>query len=139
MIRHATIGDVPALVEMGREFWAMSPHRTMGEFTPEAVSAMLVFLIADDKGLVLVNGEGAIGGMMAPIYFDPSKMMIEELFFWSHRGGRELLREFTERSKAMGASCVFLSALENERLPAVNRLFAHAGFRPLERRFVMEF
>lgn len=114
----------------------MSPHRPMGDFDPGAVARMLAFLI--DNGLVLTNGHGAIGGMLAPVYFAPEKKVMEEAFWFSHRGGRDLLKEFNRASKAMGADFVAISTLENDRQPLVDRLVTVIGFRPMERRYLKE-
>lgn len=114
----------------------MSPHKPMGGFDPEAVARMLAFLI--DNGLVLTNGEGAIGGMMAPIYFNPGKIVMEESFWWARRGGRDLLKEFCRAARAMGADFISLSTLENDRQALVDRLVGSMGFRPLERRYLKD-
>lgn len=139
MIRHAVIADIPVIVRMGRAFHAMSPHRTMGEYNDEAIAALLTHLIADDSGLLLVNETGMIGGKMSPIYFDPTKQVMEEMFWYANGGGRELLMEFIERAKAMGASCILLSALMDARLSRTNQIVTGMGFRPTECRYVMEF
>jgi hypothetical protein len=138
MIREATGLDVPAIVAMGRAFHAMSPHRGMGAFDEAGVANMLRALIAEPRALVLTNGEGAIGGVLAPIYFCPSKLMMEEAFYYAIRGGKQMLEEFCERSREMGASCVLLSTLENEKSHVIDRVVTRMGFRPVERRYVME-
>ncbi len=138
MIRPATTEDIPHLVEMGREFHAMSPHKPMGEFDGEAVGRMLDFLISSPSALVLTNGDGAIGGVMAPIYFCPTKLMMEESFWWARKGGRDLLREFSVQAKAMGASCIYLSTLRNDRSDIVDRIVSGMGFGMVEHRYVKD-
>jgi hypothetical protein len=71
--RLAIAEDIPALVKIGTKFHAMSPHKWMGEFDGAAIGRMLAFLIDNPAGLVVTNGEGVIGGMMSPVYFNPSK------------------------------------------------------------------
>ena len=88
MIRRAKDTDIPALVAMGRTFHAMAPHSPMGAFDGVGVANVLGFLIESPNALVLTNGEGAIGGVLAPVYFCPSKLMMEESFWWAGRGGR---------------------------------------------------
>lgn len=136
MIRAATAADVPALVEMGRQFHAMAPHRPMGEFDPEAVARMLSFMVASPQSLVLTNGEGAIGGVMAPVYFNPGKMLMEEAFWWAAKGGRQLLAAFCDASESMGADYVSLSTLDNERSAVIDRVVTRMGFQPVERRYL---
>jgi hypothetical protein len=64
-------------------------------------------------------------------------MIMEEAFWWAGHGGRDLLREFVARSRAMGATSIMLSALDNERTAAVDRIVSHLGFTPIERRYTM--
>lgn len=138
MIREATHDDIPALVEMGRQFHAMAPHNPMGAYDGEGVGRMLAFLIESPSAVVLTNGDGAIGGVMAPIYFCPSKLMMEEAFWWARKGGRDLLREFEVKSREMGAACLYLSTLENEHWHLIDRVVTRRGFAPIERRYVKE-
>jgi hypothetical protein len=123
---------------MGRRFHAMSPHKFLGDYDGEAVARVLRFLIENPAGLVLTNGDGVIGGMMAPIFYQPGKLMMEESFWWADRGGRDLLRAFTEEAKAMGAACVLLSTLENQKSEIVHRIVSRMGFAPVERRYVKD-
>lgn len=138
MIRAATDLDIPAIVAMGRSFHAMSPHRDMGEYDKAWVALMLRAMISEPRALVLTNGDGAIGGVLAPIYFCPSKLMLDEAFWFAGKGGRDLLKEFARRGKEMGASCVVLSTLENEQSHVIDRVVTRMGCRPVERRYVME-
>lgn len=138
MIVRATEADIPALVEMGRKFHAMAPHSPMGAFDEVGVANVLRFLITSPSALVLTNGDGAIGGVLAPVYFCPSKLMLEESFWWSTKGGRELLSAFIHEGREMGASCLYLSTLENERSHVIDRVVTRMGFVPVERRYVKE-
>lgn len=138
MIRRAIEADIPALVEMGRKFHAMAPHGPMGAFDEAGVENVLRFLITSPSALVLTNGDGAIGGVLAPIYFCPSKLMMDESFWFAGTGGRDLLRAFTEESRKMGAACVVLSTLENDKSEIVHRIVSRMGFAPVERRYVKE-
>lgn len=134
--RLATIEDIPALVEMGTKFHAMSPHKWMGEFDDAAIGRMLAFLIDNPAGLVVTNGEGVIGGMMSPVYFNPSKWMMEESFWFAGSGGRDLLKAFNTEARGMGADYVLLSTLENDKSHVIDRVVTRMGFVPLERRYV---
>lgn len=138
MTRTATPDDIPSLVEMGRRFHAMSPHKPFGAYDHKAVTNVLSFLIANPDGLVVTNGDGAIGGFIAPLYFDPSRRAMEEAFWWASSGGKDLLTAFEAESRKMGASLLFMSGLENEHVKAIDRVFRRAGFSPVERRYVKE-
>jgi hypothetical protein len=136
IVRIATVEDIPAIVEMGRAFHAMSPHKFMGEYMPDAVKAMLAFLIASPDGLVITSDTGAIGGVITRVYFNPLKRMMEEAFWWAGKDGKAMRELFEAESKKMGADFCFMSNLENERTPASDRLYRMAGYTPVERRYV---
>lgn len=138
MIRKATGTDIPRLVAMGSRFHALSTHKWMGEYDREAVARMLRFMIGNPQALVLTNGEGVIGGMMAPVYFNPSKMMMEESYWYAEKGGRDLLKAFCEEARLMGADYVYLSTLTDERTDVADRIVTRMDFRPVERRYVKE-
>lgn len=132
----ATEADVPSLIEIGRKFHAMSPHKPVGPFDAEAVGRVLAMLIAHPDGLVMTNGVGVIGGMIAAVYFSPGVKMMEEHFWWAASGGKDLLRAFETVSRGMGADYVMLSTLENDKSPAIDRVVSRMGFTPIERRYM---
>lgn len=138
MIRKAEYEDIPVLVEKGRAFHAMSPHKGMAEYDGEAIARMLAFLIENPAGLLLINETGMIGGMIAPVYFNPAKMMMEESFWWAKGGGMDLLDAFCREARLMGADFVMLSTLENEHSDRIGRKMTETGFSPFERRYVKE-
>jgi len=136
-VRPAVESDVPALLAMGRAFHAYA-YTGMGDLDEARALQLLRSLMASPRGLVLTNGVGAIGGIMSPGWFQAGSMIMEEAFWWAGQGGRELLREFVGRSKAMGATSIMLSTLDNERTAAVDRIVRRHGFTPVERRYTMK-
>ena len=137
-VRTATVEDIPALVEMGAKFHAMSPHQFLGDYDAEGIGNMLHFMATNAGAILLTNGEGLIGGVLAPVYFAPSKIMAEESFWWAGKGGGELLAAFEEAARAKGAHFVLLSTLENERSAIIDRSVTRKGYRPVERRYIKE-
>lgn len=137
-VRLATVEDVPALVEMGAKFHAMSPHEFMGEYDPQATARMLVFMVQSPQAVLMTNGEGVIGGTYAPVYFQPAKWMIEENFWWSGKDGFALLEAMLVHAKGWGADFCLLSTLENDHSKAIDRLLTRKGFRLMERRYIKE-
>lgn len=136
-VRPAVESDVPALLAMGREFHAYA-YADMGQLDEARATQLLRQLIASPRGLVLTNGTGAIGGVISPGWFQADAMVMEEAFWWAGRGGRDLLREFVARSRAMGATSIMLSTLDNARTAAVDRIVRRSGFTPIERRYSMK-
>lgn len=110
----------------------------MGGYEPEPVARMLRFMIESPQALVLTNGEGAIGGVYAPVYFNPAKWMLEESFWWARKDGMSLLDAAIEEGRQWGASFLLLSTLENSKSPAIHRVLARKGFSMLERRYLKE-
>lgn len=135
-VRTVSVEDIPSLVEMGAKFHAMSPHRDMGEYDADGVGRMLAFMVSSSSAILLTNEEGLIGGVLAPVYFAPGKIMAEESFWWAGSGGGELLAAFEEAAKSKGADFVLLSTLENERSAVIDRIVTRKGYRPVERRYV---
>lgn len=134
--RLATLIDVPAIVAMGARFHAMSPHRPVGEYDAAAVARVVRMLITSPDGVVVTNEEGMIGGLIAPVYFSPDVRMLEEHFWWSGKGGRDLLRAFEDEGRRRGAHLVMLSTLENDRSAAIDRLVSRQGYGALEKRYM---
>lgn len=136
MIRTATAEDIPALVEMGAKFHAMSPHQFLGEYDPQGIANLLRFLATGNNTILLTNGEGLIGGVLAPVYFAPTKIMAEESFLWARKGGGDLLSAFEDEAKARGAAFVLMSTLENEKTKAMDRVMRRSSYVPVERRYI---
>jgi hypothetical protein len=132
----ATESDIPAIVGMGREFHAMSPHTMLGAYDETAVANMLRYLI--DNGLVMTNGAGCLGGLIAPVYFNPQVAVMEEAFWWSKANGQELREAFEAEAKQMGAKFCMFSTLENDRSAAIDRVMRRNGYTPIERRYMKE-
>lgn len=137
-VRQATEADIPAMVEMGRRFHAMSPHKGMGEYDAAAVGRVLAFMIVSPQSVVLTNGDGVIGGTLSPVYFNPAKWQLEENFWWAERGGQDLLAGLFDWGRERGASFLMMSTLENDRSDVIDRLMCRKGFVMLERRYMKE-
>lgn len=136
-VRLACEDDIPVLMAMGRDFHAYA-YTGMGALNEPSALQLLRSLLQSPRGLVLTNGKGAIGGILSPGWFQANSMIMEEAFWWSTQGGRDLLREFVSRSRAMGATSIMLTTLDNERTSAVDRIVRRFGFAPIERRYTMK-
>lgn len=136
--RLARIDDIENLVEMGGRFHAMSPHKTMGRFDPQAMANVIKFMIESTSCAVFTNGNGVIGGTLSPVYFNPSIWQMEENFWWASKDGQELLTALEDFARERGASFLLMSTLENEKSQIVGRLMARKGYEPVEKRYVKE-
>lgn len=128
MIRAATVRDIPAILEMGRQFHAMGQP---GRFDHAATAAFLGGLIRD--GVVFVAPFGMIGGRIIPAFYDPGYSIAVELFWWCESGaGGELRQAFEEWARSEGADEVRMSSIEWVRGPAVCRALRGAGYHVAE-------
>jgi len=128
MIREATKEDLPALLEMGLKFHAMSGH-PMG-FDGDAVSAFMISLIDNEAGCLLMTDKGAIGGVLAPAWCDPEWLMAIELFWWAEGGGLKLMSEFEKWAESRGANEARMTSLAAHHRAA--DLLQLKGYAPSE-------
>lgn len=128
-LRKATHKDVDVVVDMGRDFHAYSPWRAI-EFDRDATSAFVTSLI--DNGVVFISDTGMIGGLMNPLYFNPSYAVACELFWWAKSGGRELMKAFEDWASGNSASGIQFSSLGDERSDRMAVLFERAGYSKVE-------
>lgn len=133
MIRTATVDDIPALVEMGRKFHAYSIWQAV-DYDAADVARLLEGIIP--AGGVFLSEDGMCGGLISPLYFSQKTALAVELFWWAGSNGKALREAFEGWAREHGAAFVQCSALSDDRLPAVSRLYARAGYTPAETAFV---
>lgn len=136
MIRRADGGDVGDLVAMGEKFHAYSPWRDV-PFDAQAMAAVMANCA--ETGAIFRTDDGMCGGLLVPLYFNPAFSLAVELFWWAPSEGRALREAFEAWSRAAGAYGVQFSALGDEHLPAVTRMYRRAGFSPAETAFIKRF
>lgn len=98
-IRHATLDDIEGLLEMGREFWKVTPYikqdipfdkETVKEFFTNLINEHYLVVVDCSVGLL-----GFIGFLITPFVFNKDYTVAQEAFFWiapSMRGiGSQLL------------------------------------------------
>ncbi len=119
---------------MARAFHGYSPMQDIA-FDAEAVARFITDVISG-PGAVFVTETGMCGGVVSPLYFNPSALLATELVWWAPDGGRELREAFEAWAKESGAQLAGFSALHDDRLPAVTRIFRSAGFTPAETTFL---
>lgn len=135
MIRKATYDDLPMVVDFGREFHSISPWREI-PFDGDSTSAFATKLI--DGGVILISETGMIGGLLNPLYFNPSYVVACELFWWAKAGGRQLMAAFEEWAEEEGAMGLQFSALGDDNADRMARLFNRSGYRKVETGYFKE-
>lgn len=145
MIRVATHGDIPAMVEMGREFHAAAGWGDVAEFVEDDCAASLAVMIDAPSMIVLAledQGQlvGMAGGVSSPCYFNHRVTLGQELFFWinpEQRGGGMIFKKVLEaEARRIGCDAWIMIALENIRPDATGALYRRGGYRPAERNWI---
>lgn len=142
MIREATLDDVPALVEIGREFYDLTKIGDI-EFCEDSVGTMIQTLITGELSTVFVNEEltATIGGMLYPFWVNTAYLAGNELFWWvSEQGrggsaGRELWTTLEKWAKTEGCTLFQMMCLEGFEPSRISKMYQRRGYVPLEHVF----
>jgi len=148
-IRPAVEGDLTAYNELLKDFHKASPMDGVVEFSPAGCLQFLNTSVTNESVLLLVaeiDNEivGVTAAVLYPMYFNPNALVAQELWWWltpTARGsgaGNLMFKELEQWSKNKGASVLFMIALEDERANAMEKVYARAGFKPMERTFSKE-
>lgn len=125
MIRRATVADIPQILEFGRAFHAFSPWKNIPIDEP-ALEAMLRKVMED--GAIFMAENGMCGGVMNPLYINPAYLAAVEMCWWAPKDGAALRKAFEEWAVEHGASFIQFSALANERMGLVGKMYHRAGY-----------
>lgn len=148
-VRKATLDDVDDYVAMLKEFHNNSPmskssvydKEHMYEFIAAGLQSehmLFVSALEDDKLI------GVTGAILYPLYFNPSHVVVQELWWWLNpdvRGngaGSKMFKFLEDWAKDKQALKLFMIALEDERALKMEKVYKRAGFTPVERTFVKE-
>lgn len=146
IIREAELRDLTDYVKLAEMFHAASPMRNFIAFDPEGYANFFVnSLEKTDVKLWLAekNGEmiGITGALLFPFYFSPSSFAVQELWWWltpNARGSgaaKLMYQKIEDWAKEVDASALFMIALEDDKAQKMEKLYARAGYRPMERTF----
>jgi hypothetical protein len=137
MIRPATLGDIPALLEMGRKFADDAGVTARVGWDAQSVVEMLEGLIEGEDGIVLVSDRGMIGGLVYPHPFNRDVLVFAELFWRAEDGnGLALLAEAERLAADRGATKSVMIAMDD--MDRTRRLYARLGYAPCEAQFMKE-
>ncbi len=149
IVRKATAEDLPKYIVLAQSFHAASPMHGSIEFDAEGYSQFyLTSLQNDSVGIWLAEIDedivGICGAVAYPLYFNPSALVVQELWWWltpKSRGsgaGGKMFKQIEDWAKEQNASALFMIALEDNRAKKMENLYVRAGFRPMERTFIKE-
>lgn len=141
-IREATESDVPAIVEMGRQFRNETVYASRLPENVEQITATARRIVASPDGTVLVaDRDGVLIGMIGLLLFThhfSGERTAGELCFWidpAHRGhGVRLLYRAERWAREHGATTLQMIA----PTPEVGALYTRLGFTEIETAFQKE-
>jgi GNAT superfamily N-acetyltransferase len=149
IVRKATEADLPQYVVLAESFHMASPMHNVIAFDVDGYSEFYLSSVQNDSvGVWLAEIDGVVvgicGAIAYPMYFNPSAVVVQELWWWltpASRGsgaGGQMFKQIEQWSKEKDASALFMIALENERSKKMENLYTRAGYRPMERTFIKE-
>ena len=149
IVRPATLEDLPAYMPLALAFHAASPIRQAIPFSVEGFADFYTAAIeSQNMGVWLAEQDGRLigicGALVYPMYFNPSALVVQELWWWltpASRGsgaGGQMFKQIEQWSKEKDASALFMIALEDNRAKKMENLYIRAGFKPMERTFIKE-
>ena len=149
LVRKATEADLPEYIKLAQAFHTASPmHGSIGFDVPGYSQFYLSSLQNDNIGIWLAEIEnnivGICGALVYPLYFNPSALVVQELWWWltpASRGsgaGGQMFKQIEQWAKDKNASALFMIALEDNRAKKMENLYIRAGFKPMERTFIKE-
>ena len=149
IVRKATEADLPEYIKLAQAFHTASPmHGSISFDVPGYSQFYLSSLQNDSVGVWLAevdnNIVGICGAVAYPLYFNPSALVVQELWWWltpASRGsgaGGQMFKQIEQWAKDKDASALFMIALEDNRAKKMENLYIRAGFKPMERTFIKE-
>jgi GNAT superfamily N-acetyltransferase len=148
-VRKATESDLPKYIVLAESFHMASPMHGVIGFDADGYSQFYLSSLQNDNvgiWLAEIDDEivGICGALVYPMYFNPSALVVQELWWWltpASRGsgaGGKMFKQIEEWSKEKDASALFMIALEDSRAKKMENLYIRAGFKPMERTFIKE-
>jgi GNAT superfamily N-acetyltransferase len=149
IVRKATETDLPKYIVLAESFHMASPMHGVIGFDAAGYSQFYLSSLKNDSvgiWLAEIDDEivGICGALVYPMYFNPSALVVQELWWWltpKSRGsgaGGKMFKQIEEWAKERNASALFMIALEDNRAKKMENLYVRAGFKPMERTFIKE-
>jgi hypothetical protein len=149
IVRKATETDLPKYIVLAESFHMASPMHGVIGFDAAGYSQFYLSSLQNDSvgiWLAEIDDEivGICGALVYPMYFNPSALVVQELWWWltpASRGsgaGGKMFKQIEQWSKEKDASALFMIALEDSRAKKMENLYIRAGFKPMERTFIKE-
>lgn len=148
-VRKAIATDLEQYVKLAQDFHEASPMHGVADFDEQGYSNFFLQSIIDPNigiWLAEIDNEivGITGALVYPLYFSPTNLVAQELWWWltpASRGsgaGGKMFKQIEQWAQEKGAKALFMIALEDDRAAKMEKVYARAGFKPLERTFIKE-
>jgi GNAT superfamily N-acetyltransferase len=148
-VRKAIATDLEQYVKLARDFHEASPMHGVADFDKQGYSNFFLQSIIDPNigiWLAEIDNEivGITGALVYPLYFSPTNLVAQELWWWltpASRGsgaGGKMFKQIEQWAQEKGVKALFMIALEDDRAAKMEKVYARAGFKPLERTFIKE-
>lgn len=134
IVRKATEQDIPRLVELGLSFHEKSPYCHLAY---DAERVVLTLKSALEGGAVFVHGkpiDGMGAAIKGPLWFADG-YVAQELFLWG-RGAKQIRESLEQWAKSEGCETFSMVCLENDKMPAMARMYRMAGYTASEHHFM---
>ena len=139
MVRNATAGDIPALIELGARMYIESRYSQNSHFDEEKCAELARSVIASPAGCVLVaEKEGVVIGWMAggiaEQWFSHQLMAFEYGLFVApeHRGGTagpRLAKAFITWAKEHGAALINMGITTGVHEERTGEMYSRLGLK----------
>jgi GNAT superfamily N-acetyltransferase len=149
IVRKAVEADLFEYAVLAESFHMASPLHNVISFNVAGYSQFFLSSLQNDSiGIWLAEIQGKIvgicGAIAYPLYFNPSALAVQELWWWltpASRGsgaGKQMFNQIEQWSKEKDAAALFMIALEDDKAKKMENLYVRAGFKPMERTFIKE-
>lgn len=129
----ATEADISLIVDLAMEAHRGSVWEDVGTRpNPESIAASVRSLLDRDNAAVFVSKRGVLMLAAFPLWFDHSETVVSEIFFFATEGGDALRRE----GEAWAAGRLLTMCRHEKTDPRLDKLYARAGYQPIERTFI---
>lgn len=146
-IRHAEPSDLPAIIDMGRDFFEQSGNAEFTTFDDASFVTTVIALMSGISGGVLLVAEvgekcvGMASCVTFPLYCNMATKVGQEIFWWVNPDcrngiGSSLMDELEAEAMRSGAHVFLTAALPGLRDRAIGRLYEKRGYKPAENTFV---
>lgn len=145
IIRKATLEDLDFIVEEGIKFLEYHPMNLQIDLDIDNLYTLGELLIKEHILLIAEEGTtrlGMISGLVTPHIYNPSCLVVQELFWWvlpEHRtttAALKLLKAFEQEAKKQGADVIAM--VSTVYTPTLDKVYKRYNYRPVESSYFKE-